>query len=61
MGSVLGRWLGSRKRSEEGQAISEYAILVALIVLIVVTTVHVIGMNAQHVIERVNDALHHVD
>ena len=61
MGSVLGKWLGSSKRSEEGQAISEYAILVALIVLIVVTTVHVIGMNAQHVIERVNDALHHVD
>lgn len=61
MGSVLGRWLGSSQRSEEGQAISEYAIIVALIVLIVVTTVHVIGMNAQHVIERVNDALHHVD
>lgn len=61
MGSVLGRWLGSSQRGEEGQAISEYAILVALIVLIVVTTVHVIGMNAQHVIERVNDALHHVD
>lgn len=61
MGSVLGRWLGSSHGSEEGQAISEYAILVALIVLIVVTTVHVIGMNAQHVIERVNDALHHVD
>jgi Flp pilus assembly pilin Flp len=61
MGSILGMWLSSSKRSEEGQAISEYAILVALIVLIVVTTVHVIGMNAQHVIERVNDALHHVD
>lgn len=61
MGSVLGRWLGSSQRGEAGQAISEYAILVALILLIVVTTVHVIGMNAQHVIERVNDALHHVD
>jgi len=61
MGSVRGRWLSSSKRSEEGQAISEYAVLLALIVLIVVTTVHVIGMNAQHVIERVNDALHHVD
>jgi Flp pilus assembly pilin Flp len=61
MGSIPVRWLGSSKRSEEGQAISEYAVILALIVLIVVTTVHVIGMNAQEVIDRVNDALHHVN
>jgi Flp pilus assembly pilin Flp len=56
---LLGKWLGSGKCGEEGQGVSEYALLVALIVLVVVTAVHLIGMDAQHVIDRVNDALQH--
>jgi Flp pilus assembly pilin Flp len=43
---------------DEGQGVSEYAVLLVLLVLIVVATVHAIGMNAQQVIDRVNTALH---
>ena len=56
---LLGKWLGSGKCSEEGQGVSEYALLVALIVLVVVTAVHIIGINAEHVFDQVNDALHY--
>ena len=56
---LLAKRLVSGKCSEEGQGVSEYALLVALIVLVVVTAVHLIGINAEHVIDRVNDALHY--
>jgi Flp pilus assembly pilin Flp len=45
-------------REDEGQGVSEYAVLLVLLVLIVVATVHALGTNAQHVIDRVNTALH---
>jgi Flp pilus assembly pilin Flp len=44
-------------RDDEAQGVSEYAILLVLLVLIVVATVHALGMNAQQVIDRVNTAL----
>jgi Flp pilus assembly pilin Flp len=46
------------RRGEEGQGVSEYAMILVLIVLIVVSVVHAIGSNAQQVIDRVNAALH---
>jgi Flp pilus assembly pilin Flp len=45
-------------RDEEAQGVSEYAMLLVLLVLIIVATVHALGMNAQQVIDRVNVALH---
>lgn len=56
---LLGKWLGSGKCCEEGQGVSEYALLLALIMLVVVTAVHLIGINADHVVDRVNDAFHY--
>lgn len=47
-----------RIRKDEGQGVSEYAMLLVLLVLIVVATVHALGTNAQQVIDRVNIALH---
>lgn len=41
---------------EEGQGISEYAVLLVLLVLIVITTVHLMGAQAQQVINKVNAA-----
>jgi len=41
---------------EEGQGISEYAVLLILLVLIVVTAVRMMGTDAQHVINKVNSA-----
>lgn len=58
MRRLFGKCLGTIKRAEEGQGVSEYAIIMALLLLIVVTTVHAIGMNAQQVIDKVNTALH---
>ncbi len=43
---------------DEGQGISEYAVLLVMLVLIIVATVHALGVNAQQVIDRVNTALH---
>ena len=54
---MLGR-LWASLRGDEGQNVSEYAVLLVLLLLIVVATVHAIGVNAQQVIDRVNTALH---
>jgi Flp pilus assembly pilin Flp len=53
---MLGRYW-AKIRGEEGQNVSEYALLLVLLVLIVAATVHAIGMNAQQVIDKVNTAL----
>ena len=45
-------------RDDEAQNVSEYAVLLVLLVLIIVATVHALGANAQQVIDRVNVALH---
>lgn len=45
-------------RDDEAQGVSEYAVLLVLLVLIIVATVHALGANAQQVIDRVNVALH---
>lgn len=55
--AMLGRLLANL-RGEEGQNVSEYAVLLVLLLLIVVATVHAIGVNAQQVIDKVNTALH---
>jgi Flp pilus assembly pilin Flp len=41
---------------DEGQGVSEYAVLLVLLVLIVITTVRVMGTEAQQVINKVNSA-----
>jgi len=56
--ALLGKLLDHWKHDEGGQGVSEYAVLVALIVLVVVTAVHAIGMSAQQVINRVNEVFH---
>ncbi len=48
----------AKVRGEDGQNVSEYAVILVLLVLIVVATVHALGMNAQQVINKVNTALH---
>jgi Flp pilus assembly pilin Flp len=54
----LANTVGRFRREEEGQGVSEYAMILVLIVLIVVSVVHAIGSNAQQVIDKVNTALH---
>ena len=54
---LFGKWWDLLGQADEGQGVSEYAIIMALLLLIVATTVRAIGMNAQQVIDRVNAAL----
>jgi Flp pilus assembly pilin Flp len=41
---------------DDGQGVSEYAVLLVLLVLIVIATVHMMGTEAQQVINKVNNA-----
>jgi len=41
---------------DDGQGVSEYAVLLVLLVLIVITTVHMMGTEGQQVINKVNNA-----
>ena len=41
---------------DDGQGVSEYAVLLVLLVLIVITTVHMMGTEAQQVINKVKSA-----
>ena len=43
--------------SEEGQDIAEYAVMLAVILVIVVGTVRLIGSNANNVFSRVGSSL----
>jgi len=49
--------LGTLLLGDEGQGVSEYAIIMVLLALIVVVTVRTIGTQAQQVINKVNTAL----
>ena len=44
-------------RSEEGQDIAEYAVMLAVILVIVVGTIRLIGSNANNVFSQVGSAI----
>jgi Flp pilus assembly pilin Flp len=53
MGSLLHRiW-----RDEEGQDIAEYAVMLAVILVLVVGTIRLIGSNANNVFSQVGSSL----
>jgi Flp pilus assembly pilin Flp len=43
--------------NDEGQDIAEYAVMLAVILVIVVSTVRLIGSNAGHVFSQVGSAI----
>ena len=45
-------------KQEEGQDIAEYAVMLAVIVVIVVGTVSLIGKNANNIFSEIASALH---
>lgn len=57
MFSYFRHCLGTLLLGDEGQGVSEYAIIMVLLALIVVVTVRTIGTQAQQVINKVNTAL----
>ena len=50
-------WLKQLWSEEKGQDISEYSIMLAVILVIVVGTVRLIGSNANHVFSEVSRAI----
>ena len=46
-------------RDDEGQDIAEYAVMLAVIVVIVVGTVSLIGRNANNIFSEIASALNH--
>jgi Flp pilus assembly pilin Flp len=50
-------WSNTLWSSEEGQDIAEYAVMLAVILVIVVSTVRLIGSNAGNVFSQVGSAI----
>jgi Flp pilus assembly pilin Flp len=44
-------------RSDEGQAIAEYAVILAVILVLVVGTIRLVGSNANNVFSQVGSSL----
>jgi Flp pilus assembly pilin Flp len=53
----MGRFWSDVWLDEEGQDIAEYAVMLAVILVIVVGTVRLIGSNASNVFSQVGSAL----
>jgi Flp pilus assembly pilin Flp len=56
-GGVMGRFWRDVWLDEEGQDIAEYAVMLAVVLVIVVGTVRLIGSNASNVFSQVGSAL----
>jgi Flp pilus assembly pilin Flp len=50
-------WLSRLWSNEEGQDVAEYAVMMAVILVIVVSTVKLIGVNAGNVFSQVGSAV----
>jgi Flp pilus assembly pilin Flp len=50
-------WSDTLWSSEEGQDVAEYAVMLAVILVIVVSTVRLIGSNASNVFSNVGSAI----
>jgi Flp pilus assembly pilin Flp len=56
-GPVLAAWLHQLWSDEDGQDIAEYAVMLAVVLVIVVGTVRLIGTNANAVFSQVGSAI----
>ena len=51
------KWLGKIWHDEQGQDVAEYAVMLAVILVIVVGTIRLIGSNANNVFSSVGSAI----
>jgi Flp pilus assembly pilin Flp len=51
------KWLGNIWSEEQGQDVAEYAVMLAVILVIVVGTIRLIGSNANNVFSSVGSAI----
>ena len=53
----MAKWLHNVWRDEQGQDVAEYAVMLAVILVIVVGTIRLIGSNANNVFSSVGSAI----
>ena len=53
----MAKWLRKVWRDEQGQDVAEYAVMLAVILVIVVGTIRLIGSNANNVFSSVGSAI----
>jgi pilus assembly protein Flp/PilA len=53
----LGDWLDELRTREEGQALVEYALLLALIAVVSIAVLTVLGTKVSHIFSRISTAL----
>lgn len=51
------KWLGNIWHDEQGQDVAEYAVMLAVILVIVVGTIRLIGSNANNVFSSVGSSI----
>ena len=53
----MAKWLSDLWQDDQGQDVAEYAVMLAVILVIVVGTIRLIGSNANHVFSSVGSAI----
>jgi Flp pilus assembly pilin Flp len=53
----MAKWLASIWNDDQGQDVAEYAVMLAVILVIVVGTIRLIGSNANNVFSSVGSAI----
>jgi Flp pilus assembly pilin Flp len=56
-GFSVAKWLNNIWHSDQGQDVAEYAVMLAVILVIVVGTIRLIGSNANNVFSSVGSAI----
>jgi Flp pilus assembly pilin Flp len=44
--------------NEEGQDVAEYSVMLAVVLVIIMGTIHLIGTNANHIFSQVGSSIH---
>lgn len=53
----MAKWLSNLWQDDQGQDVAEYAVMLAVILVIVVGTIRLIGSNANNVFSSVGSAI----
>ena len=53
----MAQWLQNIWQDDQGQDVAEYAVMLAVILVIVVSTIRLIGSNANNVFSQVGSSL----
>ncbi len=53
----MARWLHQLWRNQQGQDVAEYAVMLAVVLVIVVGTIRLIGSNANNVFSSVSSSI----